>query len=262
MNDWALVTGASSGIGLELARCLAADHYNLVLLARNEERLNQASWELRARHSIQTLVLVKDLSSPTAPEEVFDALRDMPISVLVNNAGFGIHGLFAQKDLLAQSDLMQVNMISLVQLTHRFLQPMLQRRSGRIMNVASTAAFQPGPTINAYFASKAFVYSFSYALSLELKRTGVTVTTLCPGTTQTEFFARGDFSKDRRPFTMEAQTVAEIGYRGMMRGKRVVIPGAINKIMSAISRRLPSRITAGVVRRIHMKTVLAHQAQK
>jgi short-subunit dehydrogenase len=97
MNDWALITGASSGIGLELARLFAADHFNLVLLARNEERLNQVSWELRARHSIQTLVLVKDLSSPTAAPEVFDALRDTPVSALVNNAGYGIHGLFAQK---------------------------------------------------------------------------------------------------------------------------------------------------------------------
>src|SRR5262245_5917651 len=189
MNDWALITGASSGIGLELAKLFAADHINLVLLARNEERLNKVSWELRARHSVQARVLVKDLASPTAPQEIFDELRDTPISMLVNNAGFGLYGPFLSGDLRGHSELMQVNMTALVQLTHLFAQPMVTRRTGRIMNVASTAAFQPGPLINVYYASKAFVHSFTYALAKELKGTGVTVTTLCPGTTHTEFFA-------------------------------------------------------------------------
>src|SRR5581483_3245982 len=180
MNDWVLITGASSGIGRELARLFAADHFNLILLARHEARLNEVATELRAQHGIETRVLPKDLAAPNAAQEIFDALRDTPVSILVNNAGFGIHGLFAQKSLAEQTDLMQVNMVALVQLTHLFLQPMLQRRRGRILNVASTAAFQPGPTINVYFASKAFVHSFSYALAEELTGTGISVTTLCP----------------------------------------------------------------------------------
>ena len=161
-----------------------------MLVARNLTRLNQVAGELQARHRIQTRVLVKDLSSATAPPEIFDALRDTPISILVNNAGFGRYGPFARDDLARLTDLMQVNMTALVQLTHLFLQPMLARGRGRILNVASTAAFQPGPMVNLYYASKAFVYSFSYALANELEGTGVTVTALCPGTTRTEFFDR------------------------------------------------------------------------
>ena len=251
MNEWVLITGASAGIGRELAKCFAADRFNLVLTARNEARLNQLAAELRAQHGIETKVLVRDLASPAAPQEIFDALRDTPVSILVNNAGFGVHGLFARNDLHAQTDLLQVNMTALVQLTHLFLQPMLARGHGRILNVASTAAFQPGPTINVYFASKAFVYSFSYALAGELAGTAVTVTTLCPGTTQTEFFERGGFGPVRGPFTMNADAVARIGYRGLMRGKRVVIPGLVNKLAAALAKRLPSRVTAGIVRRLH-----------
>jgi short-subunit dehydrogenase len=251
MTDWVLITGASSGIGLELAKCFAADHFNLILTARNEARLKQVADELRAQHDIQTRVIVKDLALPGAAQEIFDALRGTPVSILVNNAGFGVHGLFAKNDLRAQTDLLQVNMTALVQLTHLFLQPMLASNRGRILNVSSTAAFQPGPTINVYFASKAFVYSFSYALAEELTGTNVTVTTLCPGTTRTEFFARGNFGPVRGPFAMDADEVARIGYRGLMNGKRVVIPGLVNKLAAAISKRMPDRVTAYFVRKLH-----------
>jgi short-subunit dehydrogenase len=251
MIDWVLITGASSGIGLELAKCFAADQFNLILTARNEARLNRVADELRAQHGIQTKVIAKDLALPGAAQEIFDALRDTPVSILVNNAGFGLHGLFAKIDLREQTDLLQVNMTALVQLTHLFLQPMLASNRGRIMNVASTAAFQPGPTINVYFASKAFVYSFSYALAEELTGTNVTVTTLCPGTTRTEFFARGNFGPVRGRYMMDAAKVARIGYRGLMNGKRVVIPGLLNKLAAAISKRMPDRVTAYFVRKLH-----------
>ncbi len=251
MNEWALVTGASSGIGLELAKLFAADRYNLVLLARNESRLNALAREVETTHGINARVLAKDLSSHSAPREIFDALNNLPISFLVNNAGFGLHGPFAESDLRGQTDMMEVNMTALVQLTRLFLPPMLARRRGRILNVASTAAFQPGPLINVYYASKAFVFSFSYALAEELRGTGVTVTTLCPGTTHTEFFERGNFGPTRALFTMDAPTVARIGYSGFMRGKRVVIPGVTNKITSALAKRMPARIITSIVRRIH-----------
>jgi len=251
MNQWALITGASSGIGLELAKLFATDKFNLVLVARNEARLNQLATELRAKNGIETKALAKDLSSASAPQEIFDALRDTPIPILVNNAGFGWHGAFAETELERSLNMMHVNMDALVQLTHFFVQPMLARRAGKILNVASTAAFQPGPMVNVYYASKAFVHSFSYALAEELRDTGVTVTTLCPGTTQTEFFERGNFGPVRAAFTMDARTVAEAGYRGMMRGQRVVIPGLTNKIASAFAKRLPVRLTTAIVRRIH-----------
>ena len=251
MSEWALITGASSGIGWELAKLFAADKSNLILVARNEARLNELAAALRAQHAIEVRVVVKDLALPTAPQELFDAVRALPVSILVNNAGSGWHGVFAGTELSQSLAIMHLNMEALVKLTHLFLQPMLTRRAGKILNVASTAAFQPGPMVNVYYASKAFVHSFSYALACELEGSGVTVTTLCPGTTHTEFFARGNFGPVRAAFTMEARTVAVAGYRGLLRGKRVVIPGLTNKIASALSRRLPVRWTAAVVRRLH-----------
>jgi uncharacterized protein len=251
MNPWALITGASSGIGRELAGLFAADHFNLVLVARNEERLGLTIRELETKHGIQTKVFARDLALASAAQEVFDALRDTPVSVLVNNAGVGLYGAFAGSDLRAQTSLMQVNLTALVELTHLFAQPMLARREGRILNVASTAAFQPGPMVGVYYASKAFVYSFSYALAEELRGTGVSVTTLCPGTTHTEFFARGGFGPHRAPFTMDARTVARAGYRGLMKRKRVVIPGTMNKITSTIAKFAPTRLIVKAVRKIH-----------
>lgn len=255
MNQWALITGGSAGIGHELAKVFAAHKFDLVLVARNEARLKQVADELRAAHSIEKKILVKDLSLPTAPQEIFDALRDTPVSVLVNNAGFGWRGAFAEGDLLQNTlDMMHVNMDSLVALTRLFLPSMLARKSGRIMNVASTAAFQPGPFSNIYFATKAFVFSFSTALSEELAGTGVTVSALCPGTTRTEFFERAGMQTFRRNMVMmDADVVAQIGYDGLMRGKRIVIPGLLNKITARLAPCLPTRFTARIVRKINGK---------
>ena len=251
MSEWALITGASSGIGWELAKLFAADKFNLVLVARNEARLNQLAADLRARHGIKVKVIAKDLSAPTAPQELFDDLHATPVSILVNNAGIGWHSAFAKTELQQSLAIMHLNMDALVKLTHLFMQPMLARRAGKILNVASTAAFQPGPMVNVYYASKAFVHSFSYALACELEGSGVSVTTLCPGTTHTEFFARGNFGPVRAAFTMDARTVAVAGYRGLLRGKWVVIPGLTNKLASALAKRLPARWAAAVVQRLH-----------
>ena len=255
MNQWALITGASAGIGHELAKVFAANKFNLILVARNESRLKQVADELRTSHGIETKILVKDLSVPSAPQEIFDALRDTPVSVLVNNAGFGWRGPFAEGDLRQNTlDMMHVNMDSLVALTRLFLPSMLARKSGRIMNVASTAAFQPGPFSNIYFATKAFVFSFSTALSEELAGTGVTVSALCPGTTRTEFFERAGMQTFKRDLVMmDADVVAQIGYNGLMRGKRIVIPGVLNKITARLAPCLPTRFTARIVRKINGK---------
>jgi short-subunit dehydrogenase len=255
MNEWALITGGSTGIGLDLAKVFAANKFNLVLIARSEDRLKQVADELRAKHGIEAKILVKDLSLPTAPQEIFDALRDTPISVLVNNAGFGWRGAFAEGDLQRTAlDMMHVNMDSLVALTRLFVAPMLERKQGRIMNVASTAAFQPGPFSNIYFATKAFVYSFSVALSEELAGTGVTTTVLCPGPTRTEFFERAGMTNYRKgAVMMDSPVVAEIGFRGLMRGKRVVIPGMLNKISASLAKITPARFAAKIVRKINGK---------
>ena len=255
MEKWALITGASAGIGRELAELFAADHVNLALLARDEARLNELAAALRSRHRIDTLVLAQDLARAGAAADVFRAVGARPIWALVNNAGFGAYGAFAGSDLRRQTDLLQVNMTALVELTHLFVQPMLARREGRVLNVASTAAFQPGPKVSVYYASKAFVYSFSYALADELEGTGVKVTTLCPGTTRTEFFERAGFSMKRPWPMMDARAVAEAGYHGLMKGSRVVIPGLANKIASFLAKRAPARLTSGVVKRIHQKRI-------
>jgi short-subunit dehydrogenase len=248
---WALITGASAGIGRELAVLFAADGFSLVLVARNEARLREAASQFEAAHRTQSRVLAKDLAKAGAPAEIFEATRDVPISVLVNNAGFGTFGPFAQTDLAPQTGVMQTNMVALAQLTHLFLQPMLARREGRVLNVASTAAFQPGPLMNIYYASKAFVYSFSYALANELAGTGVTVTALCPGATRTEFFERARMRPRQGWPMMEARRAAEAGYRGLMKGKRVVIPGLFNTMLSFFAKRTPPRLSSAVVRRIN-----------
>lgn len=255
MNEWALITGGSTGIGRELAKIFAANKFNLVLVARDEARLKQVADELRATHNIETKILVKDLSLASSPQEIFDGLRDTPISVLVNNAGFGWRGAFAETDVQRQAlDMMHVNMDSLVVLTRLFLPLMLARKKGRILNVASVAAFQPGPFANIYFATKAFVLSHSQALSEELKDSGVTVTALCPGSTRTEFFERANM-KDARydGFMMDAGTVAQAGFDGLIRGKRIVIPGLLNKFTARLTHIMPTGVLLKIVRKLNRR---------
>ncbi len=252
MSTWALITGATAGIGYELAKLFAADHFNLVLVARHEDRLKQMASELQADHKILTRTLAKDLSGPNASKELFDALRDLPVSILVNNAGFGWLGQFVEGELEGATDIMQVNMRALVELTHLFVQPMIARKEGRILNVASTAAFQPGPFTAIYYATKAFVFSFSVALGEELAGTGVQVTTFCPGSTRTEFFRRAGLETTvRRLPMMSAAKVAKIGYRGLMKGKPIVIPGILNRLMTPAAKAMPSLWTSKIVRKIN-----------
>lgn len=253
MGDWVLITGASAGIGQEFARVFAEHGHDLVLLARDADALSRLAKELETSSKIQARALPQDLAQPGAASRVFQSLRDTPISILVNNAGFGGYGAFADSSLVLSSEMMQVNMVALVELTHLFLPPMRERNRGRILNVASTAAFQPGPTMNIYYATKAFVYSFSYALAVELHGSGITVTTVCPGLTRSRFFTRAKIKMEYSWAMMEARTVAEAGYRGLLRGQRVVIPGWMNKATSFLSRRAPPRLTSAIVRRIHSK---------
>jgi len=254
MRNWALITGASEGIGRELAKVFASNKFNLVLVARRESRLKELADELKKQWGISTWVLPKNLAHPAAPAEIFHTLRETRVSVLVNNAGFGTHGAFAQSQLRRSFEMMHVNIQALVELTHLFLQPMLTSGEGRILNVASTAAFQPGPFTTMYYASKSFVFSFSVGLAEELSGTGVTVTTLCPGATKTEFQARAGMARSS-PWLhlMDAETVSRLGYRGLMRGKRIVIPGAFNRFASMLVRFVPVQTAARVVRKINGK---------
>jgi hypothetical protein len=254
MEKSALITGATSGIGSEFAEIMAADGYALALVARDQPRLAGRGRALEEQFHVPVKVLAHDLSNPAAPAEIFEQLRreSFPVSVLVNNAAFGVFGRFAETDLDREMQLLQVNMGAVVQLTKLFLKPMLQRREGRILNVASTASFQPGPWLSLYSASKAFVYSFSCALSLELKGTGVSVTALCPGGTQTEFQQRAGMEQKGGLFRpMSARRVAEIGYKAMLKRRPIVVAGWKNKLMIEVSRRCPTMWTARVAARLN-----------
>src|SRR5438270_2524338 len=232
MDKWALITGATAGIGQELTKRCADDGFSLVLVARNEGRLQQVAVELARRHRIATLPLAQDLAQSGAATKIFAACADKAVSVLVNNAGFGAQESFAQSDLQNNLAMMHANMDALVQLSHLFLQPMLARREGRILNVASTAAFQPGPFTNVYYATKAFVFSFSLALAEELKGSAVTVTTLCPGYTETDFHERAGIKRSGYLVRMmSAEKVARAGYTGVLHRKAIVIPGVMNQFI-------------------------------
>lgn len=228
MPKTALVTGASTGIGYELAKLLARDGYELFLVARNSPKLEAAARELKGT------VVAADLAEGDGASQVFAALKGTVPDILINNAGFGMVGPFAEQDLKTSLDMIQVNITSLVELTRLVLPGMIARRSGRIMNVASTAAFQPGPLMAIYYASKSFVLSFTEAISQELKRTGVTATALCPGPTQTEFGARAGMDKTKvfksGVKIMSGAKVAQLGYAAMLKGKVVAITGLANRL--------------------------------
>jgi len=248
----ALITGASSGIGYELTKLFARDGYNLFLVARNQKQLTHMADELEETYSVSVKVLAKDLSAASAPEEIFTELQQESrgIDALVNNAGFAAYGLFAETDLEAELHMMQVNMVTLTHLTKLFLPGMLHNRTGKILNLASTAAFQPGPIMAVYYATKAYVLSFSEALANELQGTGVSVTALCPGPTASGFQKQAQM-EDSKLFSgkiMDAQTVARIGYRGLMTNKTVVIPGLRNKLLVEGERFVPRKLVTRIAR--------------
>jgi short-subunit dehydrogenase len=252
----ALVTGASGGIGLELARLFAAGGYDLVLVARSAGRLEELAGELRSRHGITARVLAKDLARPESPDEVFRELEaaGVAVDVLVNNAGFGTFGPFAETDLGQELEELQLNVVTLTHLTKKFLPGMLARRRGGVLNVGSTAGFQPGPLMAVYYATKAYVLSFSEALAEELSGTGLTVSVLCPGPTQTGFQQRAGMETSKLFSGLlrvaDAAAVARAGYEGFRAGKRVVVPGLLNKVAAQSIRVTPRVLAAKLVKKL------------
>lgn len=253
----ALITGASSGIGLELAHLFARDGYRLVLLARNRNTLRQIGDDLQARYSVTVRIAPKDLAHPATPTELYQELQEagVVLDVLVNNAGFGLSGAFQSTDWNIENEMMQVNIVAATHLTKLFL-PQIRAREGKIMNVASTAAFQPGPFMSVYYASKAYLLSFSEALAEELEGSGVTVTCLCPGPVKTNFQRRAYLEGTamvNSPLLVDVREVARLGYEGMMRGKRLVIPGWKNRAGVELLRISPRAVVTKVVRRLQEK---------
>jgi short-subunit dehydrogenase len=253
----ALVTGASAGIGKELARRFARGGHDLVLTARRADELHALAGELRAAGA-GAHVFPADLSDPAAPGKLFDevAAASLTVDVLVNNAGFGLYGPFVDSDPHRLLALVQVNVAALTHLTRLFVPGMVARGRGRVLAVASTAAFQPGPLMAGYYATKAYVLSLSEALAHELRGTGVTVTCLCPGPVRTEFGAVAAMDGSPlfdSPNVMDAAAVADAGYRAAMRGERVAIPGLLNRLGAFATRFAPRSLLMRVVERIQAK---------
>ena len=249
----ALITGASAGLGYEFAKLFANDHYDLVLVARSRARLVQICDELQRQFGISARAIALDLSSALAPQSLFDQLqRDgAQIDILVNNAGYGKLGEFLQTPLEESLGQIQLNASALTALTRLFVPAMVERGSGKIMNVASTAGFQPGPLMAVYYATKAYVISFSEALANELSGSGVSVTCFCPGATDTEFQKRAGTEETRlfkqmRP--MDAKSVARDGYRALMSGKTLAISGFRNWLVAESVRFAPRKFVTSISR--------------
>ncbi|HEV3216249.1 MAG TPA: SDR family oxidoreductase [Vicinamibacterales bacterium] len=251
-----LITGASTGIGAALAMVFAEHGHDLILVARNREKLQARAIELERSHNVKVAWFTEDLADPGGPARVHRSVSAEGLAVenLVNNAGVGLYGQFVNTDLDAELKMIQLNVTSVVELTKRFLPGMVQKQHGRVLNVASTAAFVPGPWMSIYYATKAFVLSFSDAIDYELSPKGVTVTALCPGPTESEFKVRAGSERSRlfEAFLMDAPTVARAGYDGMMKGKAVVIPGLRNKLIPLAARLIPRP----------MMVVLSHRAAR
>lgn len=246
----ALVTGASSGIGKAMLPLFAADRHDLVLVARRADLLAQEQEALVKRHGVRVHTIALDLGAAGAPAELFARTRQLGVDVdiLVNNAGFGLYGDFHSQPPDRQRDMISVNITALTELTRLYVEPMVQRRSGRVLQVASTAAFQPGPRMAVYYATKAYVLSLSEALSFELADKGVTVTALCPGPTTSEFMTVAAY-KPPPLFSkalMTSEEVAQIGYRALMRGERVAVTGVVNRAMTIGAQLAPRRLVLAV----------------
>jgi short-subunit dehydrogenase len=250
-----LITGASSGIGLELARVAAAKGRSLILVARSGDRLAELARSLAAEHRIEAEAIPLDLGLPESPAALFEetSRRGRKVSALVNNAGFGSVGLFHEIPLDRQLEMLRLNIVALTHLTHLFLPAMVSRREGRVLNVGSTAGLQPGPLMAVYYASKAYVLSFSEALTEELRGTGVTVTALLPGPTRTDFQQRAGMAGSRltRIGMADARPVAELGYRAMEEGRAVAIPGLANRLLALTVRVSPRAFVRKVAKRLN-----------
>jgi len=239
----ALITGASVGLGREFARLFAADGYDVALVARSEDKLRDLANELAQAHGVRAQVIAQDLTDPGAPARIVEAAAAAGFSIdfLVNNAGFGSSGRFYELEAKRELEMVQVNISALLLLTRLALPGMVARKRGRVLNIASTAGFQPGPGMATYYATKAFVLSFSEAIAQELKGSGVTVTAHCPGATLTEFAHAADIEKSRlfQMAAADAKTVARHGYRAMHRGQVVAVQGFTNWLLTQSLRLSP-----------------------
>lgn len=245
-------------MGYELALLLAKDGYDLILADIDADKLQQAKENLESQYASEIQLIVKDLSKSNVAEQIFEATQGKPIDVLINNAGFGIFGTFSNTDWQREMDMLNLHVMTTTHLTKLVLKGMLERGEGKILNMSSLAAFQPGPLMSLYYASKAYILSFSEAIANELKGSGVTVTCLCPGQTNTSFqqvVSNGaDVSNNKIKFNIGCpKEVAKYGYEAMLKGKVVAVPGKINRFLSRLPRFLPRRTSTAIIRKIQEK---------
>lgn len=256
MKNVALITGASSGIGKELARIHAERGGDLVIVARSAEKLSNLKTELEEEHAVKVIVMVKDLSNIESPREIYDELRSngVEVEMLFNNAGFGDSGYFHETDWEKESQMINVNIRALTELTKLFGKDMVKRKTGKILNMSSTAAFQAGPLMSIYYATKHYVLAFSEGVAREWEEFGVTVTAFCPGPTASGFQSTADI-KDSRLVNLRklpsAREVAKNGYQSLMKGRTVVIHGTLNKFTAFAFKFLPRSLVTGIVKRMH-----------
>ncbi len=258
MNKTALITGSSNGIGLELAKVHASKGDNLVLVARSKDKLEAIKKELESAYKIQVHIIAKDLSLPDAAQEVYNetSQNNIQVDYLINNAGFGDFGMFYETDWNKELQMINLNITTLTHFTKLYVKDMVKRGNGKIMNVASTAAFQSGPTMAVYYATKAYVLSFSEAVDNEVRDKGVTVTILCPGATESGFQEKAAMQESKlvkNKKLVTSKTVAEYGYKAMMKGKTVAIQGFMNSVMANSVRFLPRSVVVSITRSIQDK---------
>jgi len=256
MVKTALVTGAASGLGYEFAQLLAKDGYDLVLIDIDAKKIELVKEELTTLYNSKIKLVIEDLSKTNVAVSIFNDLKHTPIDVLINNAGFGLFGSFSETNWDRESTMLHLHVLTTTHLIKLFLPSMIERKQGKILNVSSLAAFQPGPLMSLYYASKAYMLSFSEAIANELKGTGVTVTALCPGPTKTSFQkVVADSSSDNKiSFNMACpKEVVQYGYNAMMKGKTVAVPGVFNKFLSRLPRILPRNTATSIVRNIQEK---------
>ncbi|MEE8299562.1 MAG: SDR family oxidoreductase [Thermodesulfobacteriota bacterium] len=254
-KETVLITGASSGIGMGLAKLFAADGSDLVLVARREDRLNELAEELKSEHGIEVHVLPKDLSKKTSPKEIFNHLKKekIEIDVLVNNAGFGSRGTVSELDTDLQVDMVQVNAAALTHLTSLFLPGIIERGQGGILNVGSLAGFQPGPNLAVYFATKAYVLSFTEALAEEISNPNIKVSCFAPGPVKTEFGEKSDLEDSLlfKMSLMDLEPAVKAGYEGFRKGKTIVIPGLKQQIVPFLNRFTPRLIVRKIAKKLN-----------
>lgn len=259
-SEAGLITGAASGLGFEFALLLAEDGYDLILVDVDSEKLKQSKGIILKNYNCEIQLIIKDLSTCNVADEIFEAIEGKPIDVLINNAGFGVFGSFNETDWKREAEMLNLHVLTTTHLTKLLLKGMVARGHGKILNLSSLAAFQPGPLMSLYYASKAYILSFSEAIANELKGTGVTVTALCPGQTKTcfqEAVSNGieeSSSENKINFNLACpKKVAKYGYKAMQKGKIVAIPGNINKLLSKLPRFVSRRTATAVIRKIQEK---------